>query len=195
MGAKEVLISSITVKNTPAEIIAIIMIMDVIFQPDFIVTCHCVSPWTFSFHKHEGADMMPSFLSVLSLWQILNWRPIRRIINGVFLLPLIHHSTRSLALPGWAAGLNDHLQLAPTTLLLQLSCCSSLTRGVLTVKNKCKFLQIISWSRSLCSFLFFFFHSTFFLKHAAMLSIIAWKVRVERECLMCNSGHELIRQS
>lgn len=54
-------------KNTPAEIIAIIIIMDVIFQLEknimcFIRMCHCINPWTFSFRKYEDTDMMLLFL-------------------------------------------------------------------------------------------------------------------------------------
>lgn len=59
-------ISSSTVKNTPAEVIAIIMFMDVIFWLEenivcFIRTCHCRNPWMAFPHEYEDVDMTPFF--------------------------------------------------------------------------------------------------------------------------------------
>ena len=61
-------ISSSRVKNTPAEVIAIIMFMDVIFWLEenivcFIRTYHCRNPWTASPHEYEDVDMTPFFFS------------------------------------------------------------------------------------------------------------------------------------
>lgn len=98
----------------------------------------------------------------------------------LFFVLLIHH----LMFPGWAQS--KQLPLALSYNASSFHCL--LMHDLMTMKNNVSFC-VLSFDLTPSVL---YIHSTFLLKHAAMLSIIARNMKVQRESAMWISGHKLI---